>query len=75
MKDAKPVFALAIAQSEVMIVDRILVRVLPALLAHGQALTADAIKQADHIPVPDLLYEQICAVAEELTGCKFPSEE
>ena len=69
MKDAKHIFVCAKAKSEPMIVDRILVRILPVLVQHGQMLTTDAIEQADHIPVPDALYDHIRDVAEELVGC------
>lgn len=68
MKNAKHIFACAIDRSEAMIVDRILVRVLPSLMAHGQMLTADDVKNAEQIPVPDELYDHIRAVAEELVG-------
>lgn len=70
MKDAKPIFQRAILLSDVMIVERILVRVLPALLQHGQTLTAETIEQAQHLPLPDALYQVIADVAEELTGGK-----
>lgn len=69
MKDAKHIFVCAKAKSEAMIVDRILVRVLPALVQHGQMLTAEAIEQAEHVPVPDVLYDHIREVAEQLVGC------
>ena len=68
MKDAKHIFSCAVAHSEAMIVDRILVRVLPALLKHDQRLTTDDIKAAEHIWVPDDLYAFIRGVAEELVG-------
>lgn len=74
MKDAKPVFVCAMAHSESMIVDRILVRVLPELMAHGQMLTAAAIQQAEHIWVPDALYAHIRAVAQELVGLQCPDD-
>ena len=70
MKDAKHIFTCAIDRSEAMIVDRILVRVLPSLLAHGQMLTADDVKNAEHIPVADELYDHIRQVAEELVGIR-----
>jgi hypothetical protein len=68
MKDAKHIFTCAIDRSEAMIVDRILVRVLPSLMAHGQMLTADDVKNAEQLPVSDELYDHIRAVAEELVG-------
>ena len=68
MKDAKHIFVCARAHSEAMIVDRILVRVLPDLMAHGQMLTAEAIAQTEHIWVPDALYALIREVAQELVG-------
>ncbi len=68
MKDAKHIFSCAVAHSEAMIVDRILVRVLPALLRYDQKLTADGIKAAEHIWVPDDLYAFIRGVAQELVG-------
>jgi hypothetical protein len=68
MKDAKHIFTCAVAHSEAMIVDRILVRVLPALLKHDQRFTAEEIKTAEHIWVPDDLYAFICGVAKELVG-------
>lgn len=71
MKDAKPLFVRAIEQSEVMIVDRILVRVLPMLLEHGQTLTSEGIRQAEHIFLPEALYQHIRSVTEELTGCQW----
>lgn len=74
MKDVKPIFSRAIARSEVMIVERILVRVLPDLLQHGQTLTAETIEQASQIPVPEALYEQIRTVAEALTGCSLSQD-
>lgn len=68
MKNAKPIFLQAIAQSDVMIVERILVRLLPALVAHGQTLTAESIHLSGQIAVPDALYEHLLQVAEELVG-------
>jgi hypothetical protein len=68
VKDAKVVFARAAAQSETMIVERILVRVLPDLLRHGQTLNAEMIEGAAQVLVPDELYAQILRVAETLTG-------
>ena len=70
MKDAKHIFNCAQACSEAMIVDRILVRVLPALMKHDQRLTADGIKAANEILVPDDLYAYIKHVAEDLVGHK-----
>lgn len=69
MKDAKHIFVCAKAKSEAMIVDRILVRVLPVLVQHGQMLTTEGIEQAQTLPVPDELYDHIRKVAEELVGC------
>lgn len=71
MKNAKPVFDYAVAQSDAMVVERILVRLLPALVAHGQTLTAESIRQAEQIVVPAALYAHILEVAEELVGCQF----
>jgi hypothetical protein len=68
MKNAKHIFTCAVAYSEAMIVDRILVRVLPALVKHDQHLTAESIKAADQVMVPDDLYSYIRKVAEELVG-------
>jgi hypothetical protein len=68
VKDAKHIFVCAKANSESMIVDRILVRVLPELMAHGQMLTTEAIEKTEHIWVPQALYDHIRAVAEELVG-------
>lgn len=68
MKDAKHIFMCAIDRSEAMIVDRILVRVLPSLMAHGLLLTADEVKHAEQLPVSDELYDHIQSVAEELVG-------
>ena len=68
MKNAKPIFDYAIKQSDVMVVERILVRVLPALVAHGQTLTAESIREAQEIAVPDALYAHMLQVAEELVG-------
>lgn len=70
MKDVKHIFNCAQACGEAMIVDRILVRVLPALVKHDQRLTADGIKASREIPVPDDLYAYIRVVAEELVGQK-----
>lgn len=70
MKDAKYIFNCASERSETMIVDRILVRVLPALIKYDQRLTADSIKASTQVMVPDDLYEFIKSVAEELVGCK-----
>ena len=72
MKNAKPIFDHAVAQSDVMVVERILVRLLPALVAHGQTLTAESIRQAEQIAVPAALYAHILDVAEELVGNPFP---
>jgi hypothetical protein len=74
VKDIKPLFDRAIAHSEVMIVERILVRVLPELLQHGQIRTAESIEQADASAVPYALYEQIRNVAEDLTGRSLSQE-
>lgn len=68
MKDIKPLLNRAIAHSEVMIVERILVRVLPDLLRHGLPLTAETIEQAQEVLVPEALYELIRSAAESLTG-------
>jgi len=68
MKNVKYIFSCATACSEAMIVDRILVRVLPVLMKYDQKLTADGIKAADEILVPDDLYAYIRKVAEELVG-------
>lgn len=68
MKNVKYIFNCAADCSEAMIVDRILVRVLPALVKYDQKLTADGIKAADQILVPDDLYVYIRKVAEELVG-------
>lgn len=73
MKNAKPIFDYAVAQSDVMVVERILVRLLPALVAHGESLTAQSIWQAEEIAVPDALYAHIVQVAEELVGSQFPA--
>lgn len=70
MKNAKHIFNCAATKSEAMIVDRILVRVLPALIQHDQKLTANSIKSMEQVMVPDSLYEYIREVAEELVGCK-----
>jgi hypothetical protein len=70
VKDAKHIFLCAMAHSESMIVDRILVRVLPELMAHGQMLTTETIDHTEHIWVPEALYEHIRAVAEELVGLR-----
>jgi hypothetical protein len=75
MKNAKPIFDYAIKQSDVMVVERILVRVLPALVAHGQTLTAESIREAQEIAVPDVLYAHMLQVAEELVGGPFPPLE
>ena len=68
MKNAKHIFNCAIAYSEAMIVDRILVRVLPELVKYDRQLTAEGIKAADQILVPNDLYTYIRKVAEELVG-------
>ncbi len=71
MKDVKPIFLHAVAQSETMILDRILVRLLPTMLQHGLMLTADAIRQSEQIPVPDELFAHIRQVADELVGTPY----
>lgn len=68
MKDAKHIFNCAAECSEAMIVDRILIRVMPALVKHDQRLTADGIRAASQILVPDDLYAYIRCVAEDLVG-------
>ena len=71
VKDVKPIFLHAIAQSETMILDRMLVRLLPTLLQHGLMLTADAIRQSEQIPVTDELFAHIRLVADELVGTPY----
>jgi hypothetical protein len=71
MKNVKPIFLFAIATSETMIVERILVRVLPLLNYYGLALTVKIVHNSASILVPDELYEQILLVTEEFIGKKF----
>ncbi len=68
MKDVKPIFTCAKANGEAKIVDRILVRILPELIKHGQKMTSDSIDQAVTLEVPNELYQHIRGVAQALTG-------
>lgn len=71
MKDVKHIFVSAVASSEAMVVDRILIRVLPALIEYGKILTVENIREAQTIFVPEELYIHILKAAEELVGLKF----
>jgi hypothetical protein len=75
LKDAKHIFSCAAACSEAMIVDRILIRVMPALMKYDQRLTADGIKAAKEIFVPAALYAYIRSVAEDLVGRQCVDEK
>ncbi len=66
--DVKPLFACAVAKSEPKIVERILVSVLPELMAHHINITPEMLEGSDPIMVPEALYLRMIQAAESLTG-------
>jgi len=68
LRDVKPIFTCAISKSEAKIVERILVNVLPDLMAHHVNITPDMIESESEIMVPEALFLSIIKAAENLTG-------
>lgn len=75
LKDAKPIFECAIAKSEAKIVERILVSVLPDLLAHNIHISLEMIETQTQILLPDALFERVKKTAEQLTGISCDASE
>jgi hypothetical protein len=71
VKNIIPIFRWAEANGEAKIVDRILVKLLPEMLTHGQKLTTELINQTELVEVPIGLYQAVLNTAEELVGQSF----
>lgn len=69
--DVKPIFDWAIANGEAKIVDRILVKLMPQMIAHGCQLTSATIEENSVIEVPQVLFEQILNTAQEFVGISY----
>lgn len=74
LKDVKPIFVCAVAKSEAKIVERILVSVLPELMAHQVSITPEMIANEAEILLPESLYDSLKKAAEQLTGFSCHSE-
>ena len=68
MNDIKPVLIWAKANGESKIVDRILLKLLPALLKYNQKITAEMVENSAELFVDESLYYLVKKTAEELVG-------
>ncbi len=68
MNDIKPVLIWAKANGESKIVDRILLKLLPALLKYNQKITAEMVENSVELFVDESLYDLVKKTAEELVG-------
>lgn len=66
MRDVKPVFAWARAHGDSKIVDRVIIRLLPQLQAHGLYLSEAQVEADDQTMVPDPVYDLVKETAEAL---------
>jgi hypothetical protein len=73
MKNVLPLFVWANAHGEAKIIDRILIKVLPDLLKHNCKITPEQVENSQELNIPESLYTEICVVAEELIGKRYPS--
>jgi len=71
LKDVKSVFDWARENGDANIYDRILVKVMPALLSKDLKLTAESIQNATSIEVSKEIYDLIVQAAENLVGAKY----
>lgn len=70
-KDLKPMFLWAKANGDANIYDRILVKVIPALLRENIHLSAHLIEEAEMVSVSNELYEVVVAKTEELLNMQY----
>ena len=68
MRDVKPVLAWARAHGDSKIVDRVIVRLLPQLQAHGLQLSGAQVEADDQIMVPDPVYDLVNETILRATG-------
>jgi len=74
-KDLKPMFLWAKANGDANIFDRILVKVIPALLQENIHLSAQFIEEAETVFVSNELYEVVVAKTEELLNMQYEGGE
>ena len=67
-KNLKPLFLWAKERGDANIYDRILIKIIPSLIAHNVVLTTESIESSDFILVPVSLYVLVKSTAEELVG-------
>ena len=66
MRDASEIFQWAKERGDANVIDRIIVKILPSLLANNITLSSSMIENAQQIMVSDGLYEMINETAKNL---------
>ncbi len=71
MKNIKPIFEWAKLNGDASVIDRIVIKLLPAFIQHDFKITSQLIESSENIEVSDELYELILSTAQELVGSSF----
>lgn len=67
-KDVKPLFKWVVENSEPKTLDRILVKLMPSIIAEKQHITPESACSSDRVEVSTSLYDLVQKTAEELVG-------
>ena len=73
-RDLKPLFLWAKKNGDANIYDRILIKIIPSLVAHNIKLTAESIESSESIFVSISLYTLVQSAAEGLIGIPYTQE-
>jgi len=71
MKNIKPIFEWAKLNGDASVIDRIVIKLLPAFIQQDFKITSQLIESSENIEVSDELYELILSTAQELVGSSF----
>lgn len=71
MKNVTPVFKWAIAHGETKIVERILIKLAPELVASNQMISLQQVEDDQNILVDAEIYDKVLHLAEALIGQTF----